>query len=288
MDFPDILIGLAILGAIVYYYFTSTFDFWSSRGVVGPKPSVFFGNIKDVMFAKTSLHDFLDKDYYKYENEPMWGIFTRRSPILIIKDPEYIKDVLIKDFSMFSDRGLKVHERVEPLSQHLFNLEPERWRPLRTKLSPVFTSGKLKEMFYLLMECADHFEEFLNREVEKNSVIECREITAKFTTDVIGVCAFGLKMNALADEDSEFRKFGRKIFDVSGIRILRSRIRDSAPWLYKLLKPIMYQTDLNDFFLNMMAQTVEYRQKNNVKRNDFVDLLIDIKNNPSKVGDIGE
>lgn len=287
-DFYEIFTVLAILLAVGYYYSTSTFDFWSGRGIPGPKPSALFGNFKDIMFAKISLNDFLMKDYKVYDNEPMWGMYARRTPILVVKDPEYIKDILIKDFSVFSDRGIKVHEKVEPLSQHLFSLEPKRWRPLRTKLSPVFTSGKLKEMFYLLLECADHFEDFFKNQVEKNPIIECRELTAKFTTDVIGVCAFGLKMNALTEEDNEFRKYGRRIFEASWRRIIKFRIRESVPWLYNLLKPIMYESDINNFFIDMMTQTIDYREKNNIKRNDFVDLLINIKNNPSKVGDIGK
>ncbi len=240
------------------------------------------------MFAQESLANFLDKDYVAYENEPMWGLFARRTPLLIVKDPEFIKDILIKDFTVFSDRGMSVNEKVEPLSQHLFSLEPERWRPLRTKLSPVFTSGKLKEMFYLLIDCAKHFESFLKDQVEKNPIIECRELTAKFTTDVIGVCAFGLQMNALSEEDSDFRKFGRKIFEMNWAKILKFRIRESSSWLYNLLKPIMYDYELNNFFISTMTQTIEYRKKNNVKLNDFVDLLIDIKDHPDKVGDIGE
>lgn len=287
-NFFDIVLGVVILLAIVYYYLTSTYDFWSSRGVPGPKPSVLFGNMKDVMLGRMAVHDFLMKNYQIYENESMWGVFTRRTPVLVVKDPEFINDILVKDFSLFADRGMKVDDKVEPLTQHLFRLEPERWRPLRTKLSPVFTSGKLKEMFYLMLECADHFEDFLRDQVEKNSIIDCRELSAKYTTDVIGVCAFGLKMNALTEEDSEFRKFGKKFFEVSRFNFLKYNIRVSMPRLFNLLKPLLYDREFNDFFINMMAQTIDYRQEKNIKRKDLVDFLINLKNNPSYVGDSGK
>ncbi|EFN73380.1 hypothetical protein EAG_07099, partial [Camponotus floridanus] len=32
-------------------------------------------------------------------------IFTGMTPILIVKDPDLIKDILIKDFPKFSNRG---------------------------------------------------------------------------------------------------------------------------------------------------------------------------------------
>lgn len=284
----EILAGFAILFLVLYYYVTMTFDFWSSRGIPGPKPIPVLGNFKKILLNTLSLGDYLTEEYHKFKNEPMFGIFARRTPVLVVRDPEYIKDILIKDFTSFSDRGMTIHEKIEPLSQHLFSLEPARWRPLRTKLSPVFTSGKLKEMFYLLIECADHFEQYLKRYMEKNSVIECRELSAKFTTDVIGVCAFGLQMNSLGDEDSEFRKYGRKIFEPTFTKTLKFRIREGAPWLFRLLGPLMYDHDLNDFFINTMVQTMDYRKKNNIRRNDFVDLLMKIKDNPSEIGDIGK
>ena len=281
------LIGLGILFLLIYYYLTSTYDFWSSRKVIGPKPTLIFGNFKDVMLGRISIGDFTTKIYNKYKNEPMIGIYNRRSPTLVINDPELIKDVLIKDFTVFADRGMTFHEKIEPLQQHLFALEPARWRPLRTKLSPTFTSGKLKEMFYLLIECADHFETYLEKHINNNSIIECRELTAKFTTDVIGVCVFGLKMNALDQEDSDFRRIGRKIFQFSTKSIIRQRLRESLPWLLKILAPIVTEHEINNFFINTMVQTMDHRIKNNVKRGDFVDLLMTLKDDPSKLDGIG-
>jgi cytochrome P450 family 6 len=284
----EILIGIIVLFLGAYYYLSSTYDFWHSRGVPGPKPMLVFGNFKDIILNKISIGDYLLNEYKNYKNTGMFGIFSHRRPILILKDPEFIKSVLIKDFSNFSDRGQKIFEKIDPLSQHLFNLEHARWKLLRSKLSPVFSSGKLKEMFYLLLECADHFEKFLDNYTTKNVVIEVRELTAKFTTDVIGVCAFGLNMNALADDESQFRKIGRKIFQATIFRVLRFRIRETAPWLFRLLGPIMYDYEINNFFIDLMKNTMDYRKKNNIKRKDFVDLLMEIRDNPDKVGNIGK
>ncbi|XP_012533822.1 cytochrome P450 6A1 isoform X2 [Monomorium pharaonis] len=176
---------------------------------------------------------------------------------------------------------------MEPLSQHLFNLESKRWRPLRMKLSPVFTSGKLKEMFSLISECADHLVQYMEKIASLDEpVVECRELTAKYTTDVIGSCAFGLEMNALSNEDSEFRKMGRKVFSPSWPNVLRTRIRTMFPKLYDMLGYILPQMEITKFFTSIVTETMNYRDTNNVTRNDFIDKLRELKNHPDKLGDV--
>ncbi|KAL0124312.1 hypothetical protein PUN28_006273 [Cardiocondyla obscurior] len=233
------------------------------------------------------MGDFITKIYNDYKNESMIGIFSSRTPILIVKDLDLIKDIIIKDFSVFANRGLPTFEKAEPLSQHLFALEPKRWRPLRTKLSPVFTSGKLKEMFSLISECGDYLVKYMEKIADKNEPVECRELTAKYTTDVIGSCAFGIEMHALSNEDSEFRKMGRKIFVSSWKNILRLRIRQMFPWLYEVLGHIVSPTDVTKFFIRVIVETIDYRETNNVIRNDFIDMLRELKKHPDKLGDIG-
>ncbi|XP_018356444.1 PREDICTED: probable cytochrome P450 6a14 [Trachymyrmex septentrionalis] len=285
MDSFEILCGIAAVILFLYYFLTLTFDFWKSRGVPGPRPIPGFGNFKDVMFTKISPGDYLTKIYNTYKDEPLVGIFSRKTPILIIKDLNLIKDVLIKDFTKFADRGLPIFDKTEPLSQHLFSLEPKRWRPLRTNLSPVFTSGKLKEMFSLMSKCADHLIQYMEKISSKNEPVECRELSAKYTTDVIGNCAFGIEMNALSNEESEFRRMGRKVFALTWTSILRTRIRQISPWFYNKLGYVLPYTDVTRFFTRVITENINYRETNNVIRNDFIDMLRELKKHPDKFGD---
>ena len=177
---------------------------------------------------------------------------------------------------------------MDPLSAHLFNLEAERWRPLRTRLSPVFTSGKLKEMFPLILECSKHLEQYLDKLVAKGEPIECRELTAKYTTDVIGSCAFGIEMNALSDEESEFRRLGREVFAVSFKQILKLRLTQITPWLYNLLGSILPPSEITTFLTKIIVDTMKYRDENNIMRPDFVNMLMELKKHPDKLENISE
>ncbi|XP_066599468.1 cytochrome P450 6a2-like [Prorops nasuta] len=280
-----------ILGAVVallvaiYYYCNSNYDYWKNRGVKGPKPIPFLGNFKDIMLSRISIGSYMQQIYNEFKDEPMVGLFARATPILSIHDPNFIKDILIKDFSKFSDRPIKVHEKTEPISQHLFALETKRWRPMRLRLSPIFTSGKLKEMFPLILESSEHLENYLAKVVPKNESIEFRELTARYTTDVIGTCAFGLELNALEDENCEFRRMGRDFFTMTFSKYLRLRIREAFPNFYDFLGYILPEVKNQKYFRLSIAQTMAYRRKHNIVRHDFIDILLDIQDNSEKFKD---
>lgn len=78
---------------------------------------------------------------------------------------------MIKDFSLFTDRGFYCDEEKEPLSGHLFRLNGQRWRYMRSKLSPAFTLGKLKMMFETMVNAGTHFEDILTEVAERDEPI---------------------------------------------------------------------------------------------------------------------
>lgn len=57
---------------------------------------------------------------------------------------------------------------------------------MRTKLTPTFTSGKMKMTYQTLLDVADRFVKRLKFESHEavNNEIEVRDILQRFTTDV--------------------------------------------------------------------------------------------------------
>jgi cytochrome P450 len=102
-----------------------------------------------------------------------------------VSDPDLVNTILIKEFSNFHDRGFKVDPEVNPLEGHLFLINGEPWRALRNKLSPTFTSGKLKKMYPLMTDCGDHLIKGIDNR-SKAGDVELVDLLGCFTTDVIG------------------------------------------------------------------------------------------------------
>lgn len=121
----------------------------------------------------------------------------------------------------------------------------------------------------------------------RNEPVECRDLTAKYTTDVIGSCAFGIEMNSLSDVDSEFRRMGKEVFAPNWYNVMRIRIRQAAPWLYDILGYILPHTKVSKFFTRILMENIDYRERNDIVRNDFVDTLRELKRHPDKI-DIGK
>jgi cytochrome P450 family 6 len=209
------------------------------------------------------------------------GIFFFWQPLALIVDLDLVKHVLVKDFQHFHDRGMFYNEKDDPISAHLFNIEGDRWTNLRKKLSPTFSSGKMKMMFPTLVDVGNHFIERLTNDTEKDPEVEMKDILARFTTDVIGSCAFGIDCNSLNDPETEFRVMGKKVFEIP-TRKLMNFIKFPFMLTFKdFSRKIGLKStneDVAKFFMKVVKDTLEYREKNNVQRNDFMNLLMQIKN----------
>jgi len=263
----------AILAYVIYWYSTYTFNYWKDRGIPYLKPTPGFGNTRR-MFFKISFAEQFKIFYDSSDGKPFCGVFQFRSPILVVRDPNIIRLVMVKDFAYFQDRRVSFNEKKEPLSAHLLNMRGTQWRNLRTKLTPTFTSGKMKMMFNLMNECAEELRNFLEGPASRNEDLEIKEIMSKFTTDIIGSCVFGLKCNSLSDPNSEFRTMGRKVVEPSLKTVIRLLVSILIPKLGIRILP----WEVTEFFITAVRDVIEYREKHNIVRNDFMELLIRLKN----------
>jgi len=150
----------------LYFYFTRNFNFWQKNGIPYVKPTPFVGNLKDCVLMKTTIGEHLQRIYNEHSDKPYVGIFSFDKPSLLVRDLELVKNILVKDFQNFVDRILSVEERFDPLFGNTLSvLDGKLWRHLRTNLTPVFTSRKMKMMFYLVDTCGKELADCLEKAV---------------------------------------------------------------------------------------------------------------------------
>ncbi|XP_069671899.1 probable cytochrome P450 6a14 isoform X2 [Periplaneta americana] len=154
-----------------------------------------------------------------------------------------------------------------------------RWKDLRATLSPIFTSGKMKMMIQTMIDCGKELEKYLEQPARKQEIVEVKDILARFTTDIIASVVFGIQCNCLKDPKAEFRQWERKLLEPSFNMKIRDLLYLIVPDLAILLHIPNIPTYISNFFIKIVKETVDYRKKSNIKRNDFMQLLIELMNN---------
>ena len=178
MMFEFILIAFIsapVLG--LYFYFTRNFNFWRNLGVPYVKPVPFFGNLKDCVLQRVNIGKLLKKIYDEHNDEPYVGIFSLDNPSLLIRDPELVKNILVKDFQNFMDRAISVDEKTDPLwASTVFVMKGQRWREIRTGFTPLFSTSKTKTMFCLVDVCGKELAACLEKDTVDGKVYERENI----------------------------------------------------------------------------------------------------------------
>ncbi|CAG9864387.1 unnamed protein product [Phyllotreta striolata] len=267
---------IAVALYLFYRYLTRRHNYWKTRGVPYEEPYSLAGNFWEVFSGKTQIGKHLGKLYSRY-NTPYFGIYILGKPYLVIRSPEIVKNMAIKDFRNFDDRTFACDKNADELAANsLFIMRNPDWKYIRNKLTPMFTSGKLRSMIDIVKTSAKSMETHLS--ARDSAILDIKEVSSKYMTDVVASCFFGYEANAFGDDDSEFFNFTKTMF-ASKWSFLSLFSYFFAPALVSMLKlPFMEYGVLKGIFLDTLA----YRQRNGCRRNDFVDLLLQLRDNVNK------
>ncbi|XP_045775345.1 cytochrome P450 6B6-like [Maniola jurtina] len=272
------MIALALLAAALvaaYLFGTRNFSYWRRRGVKHDRPLPFFGTNARNYLLRKSFTELATEAYRKYPRERVVGFFRANRPELVLRDPELARRVLVADFASFYPRGLTTQGRApEPLLRNLFFADGDLWRLLRQRMTPTFTSGKLRAMFPLIVERAERLQARALAAAAAGRELDARDLMARYTTDFIGACGFGLDSDSLGDDDSAFRRLGAKIFQLGAKEMFVVMLRDMFPLLFANLSALgRVEAD----FFRLVDEVLRRRDHRPSGRHDFVDSLLECK-----------
>jgi len=190
---------LAAVTLIVVFLVKRWYDFqlFVRCNIVGPKPHFILGNLKDLDDGNGtkagSLN--LEKKYGK-----TCGIFFGSMPNIITSDPEVLKQVFIKDFHYFANRKLGIMPPESPGDKILIAIHYERWKPIRSILSPFFSAAKIRKMCPLINKTIMSLVDIVNERLEESKGGEFETdlvpLYQPLALDVLNLSAFGLDTNS--------------------------------------------------------------------------------------------
>lgn len=147
------------------------------------------------------------------------------------------------------------------------------WKRVRSQLSPVFTSNRLKLMFtnfdYPINNCLKNIDELID--AKKNENVEVKKLMRSFALDIIGNVVFSLKTNAYKDDDFSIRVTG--LFAQNLPNAILSFVLPG--FISKFFDLSLFDSKTVEYFAALTLSLIEERKKNkNVVYNDFIELLL--------------
>ncbi|CAI6365721.1 unnamed protein product [Macrosiphum euphorbiae] len=267
------MIFMAVLAGF-YYYSTWTYGKWRKLNIPFVPPVPLFGNTFRMMLNLEHPTDTFERLYYRFPDVKLFGFYQMRVPMLLVRDPELIHTILVKEFSHFTDHGFVLEPSTSVVANSLFFANGRKWKTLRRKLSPGFTSGKLKDAYGQIEECGDEMVNSIVKTLGKTDRLDVKTITACFSTDVIGTCAFGMKLDTIKNDDSDFRRYVKILFKTTWRQVVVMLLTMICPRVIRLLKIPMFSPEATNFFSKVFADVIKYREDHDVVRNDITQTLI--------------
>lgn len=135
-------------------------EYWHKKGIPGPKGNFLFGSLLDVF---KSLHDFDRINTEKYGET--FGTILQGIPELVSNDLDLIQQVTVKNFDAFPDRLDVANTTSDDLRGNFLTVKRgDDWRRIRHRITPAFTSAKMKRLINVMKLCSkellDNLEEF--------------------------------------------------------------------------------------------------------------------------------
>ena len=203
-----VTILLTVLILLIYIYLKHVYSYWDRNEFPNLIPIIPFGNLIDVAKKKRSF-GLAIYDLYNSTKEPFIGVYLFFRPAILVRDAHLAKKMMTSEFNSFHDRGVYCNEKVDPMSTNLFALSGEKWKNLRQKLTPTFTSGKLKNMMPTILDVAHKLQERMRKSADSNEIVEMKNMSACFVVDIIASVIFGIEVDTINNPDNEFRSIVR-------------------------------------------------------------------------------
>ncbi|CAF3964027.1 unnamed protein product [Rotaria sordida] len=256
----------------VKIYNLRTNNIFRRLGIPGPAPIPILGEMFNVMRKGLYANDVdLVRKYGK-----IIGIFDGTTPLILLSDPDLLRNVLIKDCNVFINR--RNMDGVTGIMEYgLTGLRDEQWKNARSIVSPVFSTTKLKAMYGLMNEISDTYNKRLLEYADKQEIFDVKMLNGQYTLDNIASCLFGIETNSLQNENITIINHLKTFFTLSAANLFLL-VFFLSPRLARHLSKKGYSMiprDTTNYLTQLVDQILARRRQHSERRNDFIQMMID-------------
>lgn len=191
----------------------------------------------------------------------------------MVRSPELIRQITIKDFDHFTNRKKFFSDADDSLiGVSLFQLDDQRWKDMRSSLSPAFTGSKLRAMFILMrdigVETVTHLKNISPNE------LNLKDFMTRYANDVIATTAFGFQINSNNDPDNEFFKMGEIVTDIN---VAKFFFMTSFRKLAKLMGIDLLTKTQHNYYMKLVLGAMEHRKNHQIFRPDMINMMMELR-----------
>ncbi|XP_017777293.1 PREDICTED: uncharacterized protein LOC108563195 [Nicrophorus vespilloides] len=269
------LLGFVVLAFLFYLKFVKPLNYWNDRGVPNVKGIPVFGKQAAVVFGKITVIEWMKRTYKECPGTRYHGSHQFNRPVLVVKDPSLIKQIMVKDFGNFVNRIDVITKDMDPLlGNSLLFLHNQEWKTMRSTLSAAFTGSKMKDITDLMLQLSHNFFKYLSKNGKSRFTVDMKDLSTRYTNDIIASCAYGIECNSLKDKSNDMYKLGKQITGVDSARVLKFFGFNIVPKLMHMMNIKVLPKSVRTKFSNVIKESLAAREKGKIIRSDMIQLLM--------------
>lgn len=259
--FLQILFLITMAAFAIYMRAKRRNAYWRKRGIPGPEPVPFKGNI-DLLFG--TRPGILQLQEWTKQFGPVYGVQYGWHNALVTSDPKMVHQVIVEKFEHFYGRMLPFNPDTLP-DVDMFLAKGKRWKRLRSIANPAFTVTSMKRVMPLMDDSIQKMVELLTEKMTSGDpIVNIGPYFNEMALDVICRVAFG--QQGSRQFRNEYTQLARDAFQHFGNNAFEYYTWQ-FPWLgERLIMPFEKITGLLrrspiETIMSKVAKVVEERKR---------------------------
>ncbi|XP_030563730.1 probable cytochrome P450 28a5 [Drosophila novamexicana] len=277
---------LMLAASLGYVFLIWNYGYWRKRKVPGPSPAILTGNYPNMIKMKQHAIQDLNEIYCKYKQQyDAVGIYSSRSPQLLVVSPELAHRVFVSDFKHFQDNELAnlVDEKSDFIvGSNIFTLTGDKWKERRADITPGLTISRIKSVYPVTNQVCKKMNEFIRKQIRiAPDGLNGKDISLCFTTEMVTDCVLGLSAQSFTDNPTPVMDKIKAMFQQSWSLVLNFVAISLIPSLSKIKKLRIVPKHVEAFFVDFMQAAIDTRHAQRAAglqsdRVDFLDYILQL------------
>lgn len=276
------LVLIFICALLIYIISSLSCDHWRKFGIPTlPGRLPIFGNILPAILSRTSLIAICEDAYKQTDPASMCGFYYMHKPALLVRDPELIKTVFLKEFANFQDNALFVNPQLDPvITKNPFFSSGKFWKASRTRMINHFSGRKLRVLFSIVDHVSERLTSFVDRRVEENGngvEFELKKFFSRYTCEIVANAAFGVEGQNFEDnpDKSSFAEIAKEMFEPGLIQFFNQAVTFFVPEVAHALGIKFLPESMDSYFRSTLSAIIEKRRSTGSESQDFLQFVLD-------------